>query len=125
VQCCGFYGGQLLQTNLTVNVRPDDTFTFSGKHTMELISLPTGSVDIHIASLDAAMNFTPDMQLRVQTQWDNISQDLGLSVRYRWEFDPGSELLIAAGDSATLDNFGRYQSHLTQISIRIGHEFRV
>ena len=125
VQCCGFYGGQMLQTNLTVNLHPDDTFTFSGQHIMQLITLPTGHVNIHIASLDAAMNFTPDMQLRLQTQWDNISQDLGYSLRYRWEFLPGSELLIVAGDDATVDTLGRYQSHLTQFSVRLGHTFRV
>ncbi len=86
VQCCGFYGGQLLQTNLTVTLHPDDTFTFSGQHIMEQITLPTGHVTIHIGSIDAAMNFTPDMQLRLQAQYDNISQDLGMSMRYRWEF---------------------------------------
>lgn len=125
VQCCGFYGGSLLQTNMTLAVRPDDTFTFSGQHIMQMIDLPTGQVNIHIASVDAAMNFTPDMQLRLQTQWDNISEALGLSVRYRWEFAPGSELLITAGDSATVDSFGHYYSHLSQVSIRIGHTFRI
>jgi hypothetical protein len=125
VQCCGFYGGHLLQTNVTVNIRPDDTFTFSGQHTMEQISLPTGHVNIHIASIDAAMNFTPDMQMRLQMQYDNISHNLGYSARYRWEFDPGSELLITAGDDATVNNFGTYESHLSQISVRVGHTFRI
>ncbi len=125
VQCCGFYGGHLLQTNLTVNIRPDDTFTFSGQHTMEQISLPTGHVNIHIAAIDAAMNFTPDMQMRLQMQYDNISHNLGYSARYRWEFDPGTELLITAGDDATVNTFGTYESHLSQVSVRVGHTFRI
>ena len=125
VQCCGFYGGHLLQTNLTINLHPGDTFTFSGQHIMEQISLPTGHVNIHIASLDAAMNFTPDMQLRLQAQWDNISHVLGVSARYRWEFAPGSELLVAAGDSATVDALGHYYSHESGLSVRIGHTFRI
>ncbi len=125
VQCCGFYNGHLLKTDLTLNLHPDDTFTFSGEHVMEQISLPTGHVAIHIGSIDAAMNFTPDMQLRMQTQYDNISHNLGFSLRYRWEFIPGTELLIAAGDDSTVDGFGRYVSHLSQVSVRIGHIFRV
>ncbi len=125
VQCCGFYGGHLLKSDLTVTLHPDDTFTFSGEHVLEQISLPSGHVAIHIGSLDAAMNFTPDMQLRIQAQYDNVSNDLGFSMRYRWEFDPGSELLIAAGDDATVDPVGHYVSHLSQISVRIGHTFRV
>ena len=107
VQCCGFYGGHLLQTDTTINLHPGDTLTFSGRHIMQQISLPTGHVAIHIASIDAALNFTPDMQLRMQAQYDNISHDLGYSVRYRWEFEPGSELLVAVGDDATVNNRSR------------------
>jgi hypothetical protein len=125
VQCCGFYGGHLLQTDATLTLHPGDTLTFSGRHIMQQIDLPTGHVAIQIGSLDAALNFTPDMQIRMQAQYDNISQDLGYSVRYRWEFDPGSELLIAIGDDATLNPLNSYESHLTQVSVRIGHLFRV
>lgn len=124
VQCCGFYGGNLLKTDLTLSFRPDDTFTFSGEHIFENIKMATGHVAIHIGSIDAAMNVTPDMQLRVQAQFDNISNDLGVSVRYRWEFDPGTELLVAAGDDATVNQLGHYVSHLSQVSVRIGHTFR-
>ena len=124
VQCCGFYNGHLLQTQTTINLHPGSTLTFSGEHTMQLIGLPTGHVAIHIGSIDAALNFTPDMQIRMQAQYDNISHDLGYSVRYRWEFVPGSELLVVVGDDATVNSFGRYDSHLTQVSVRIGHLFR-
>jgi hypothetical protein len=124
IQCCGFYGGHLLQTDTTLNLHPDDTLTFTGRHIMQNIGLPTGHVAIHIGSLDAALNFTPDMQIRMEAQYDNISQDLGYSVKYRWEFDPGSELLVVVGDDATVNSFGRYESHLSQFSVRIGHLFR-
>ena len=124
VQCCGFYNGHMLQTQTTINLHPGDTLTFSGEHTMQLIELPTGHVAIHIGSIDAALNFTPDMQIRMQAQYDNISKDLGYSFRYRWEFDPGSELLVVIGDDATVNSLGRYESHLTQVSVRIGHLFR-
>jgi len=124
VQCCGFYNGHMLQTDTTINLHPDDTLTFSGRHIMQLIGLPTGHVAIHIGSIDAALNFTPDMQLRMQAQYDNISENLGYSVRYRWEFDPGSELLVVVGDDATVNALGRYESHLSQVSVRIGHLFR-
>ena len=124
VQCCGFYNGHMLQTQTTIDLHPGDTLTFSGEHTMQLIELPTGHVAIHIGSIDAALNFTPDMQIRMQAQYDNISKDLGYSFRYRWEFDPGSELLVVIGDDATVNSLGNYESHLTQVSVRIGHLFR-
>lgn len=124
IQCCGFYGGTLLQTQETVTLTPSSTFNISVNHTMQLINLPTGHVAIHVGNLDFAVNFTPDMQVRAQVEYDNISQDLATSVRYRWEFSPGSELLIVAGNDSTFS--GRlYQSHKTTLSVRLGHTFRI
>lgn len=125
VQCCGFYDGTLLQTDISLDVKPNDTFDIQGEHIMDMIRLPTGNVTIHIASLNLGVNFTPDMQLQTQAQYDNISQVFGFSLRYRWEFLPGSELLIAAGDAATLDDHANYTNHETQLVLRVGHTFRV
>ncbi|HEY0281946.1 MAG TPA: carbohydrate binding family 9 domain-containing protein, partial [Rhizomicrobium sp.] len=48
VQAGGFYGGRLLQTDTTVNLNPNDTYTFSARHIMQQISLPAGKVAIHV-----------------------------------------------------------------------------
>ena len=65
-----------------------------------LIDLPTGKVDIHLGTADAVVNFTPDMQLALQAQYDNISENFGFSARYRWEYRPGNELFVGIGQSA-------------------------
>jgi hypothetical protein len=124
VQYGGFYGGTLLQTDSTVNINPNDTFMISARHIMQQISMPTGNVAIHVEALDLSANFTPDMTLRGQMQYDNISKAMALSFRYRWEFAPGTELLVVLGDDATLN--GRYyQSHASQFSVRLGKTFRL
>ncbi|MBI3677916.1 MAG: carbohydrate binding family 9 domain-containing protein [Proteobacteria bacterium] len=124
VECCGFYGGRLLQTDSEINFQPNETVTLTATHTMQIIDLPTGHVAIHAGSLDFALNFTPDMQVRTQVEYDNISRDLEFSVRYRWEFAPGSELLVVAGDDANFN--GRlFASHVSGLSVRLGHTFRL
>jgi hypothetical protein len=75
--------------------------------------------------MNVSINFTPDMQLRTQVQYDNISETFGLSSRYRWEFDPGSELFVSLGESGELLNGNHYRSDTTQASIRIGHLMRM
>ncbi len=124
MQYGGFYGGRLLQTDITVNVNPDDTFMFSARHIMQQVATHHGNVAIHVGSFDTSVNFTPDMQLRGQLQYDNISKDLELSFRYRWEFQPGSELLVVLGDDATLRG-SYYQSHVSNFSVRVGKTFRL
>jgi len=119
-----FYGGKLLQTDVTVNLNPNETFSTGFRYVMQDMAMPGGNVTINIESLDTSVNFTPDMYVRAQLQYDNISHDVGLSVRYRWEFEPGSELLIVAGDDATL-NGHHYQSRASQFSVRLGKTFRL
>ena len=120
----GFYGGKLLQIDTTVTMRPNNTFAVSGRHITKQISAPGGNVAIHVASLDLSANVTPDMEVRSQVQYDNISKDLELSLRYRWEFEPGAELLVVLGDNATLAG-NYYQSHASNFSVRLGKTFRL
>lgn len=71
---------------------------------------------------DASWNFTPDMYLRSQLQYDNISKNFELSLRYRWEFEPGSELLVVLGEDATID--AGYRSQSSVLSVRLGRTIR-
>ena len=124
VQCCGFYNGQMLQTDTTITILPNELVSLIGHHTLQVIHLPTGHVTIHVGSVDFALNFTPDMQLLTQVEYDNISQDTQLSARYRWEFLPGSELLVVLGNDAVFNSYS-HQDRNTTLSIRLGHTFRL
>ena len=97
VTCCSFYDGSAVVTRVTLIFRPSTYFEITATHEANLIDLPTGKVDIHLATADAAINFTPDMQIALQAQYDNISENFGFSARYRWEYRPGNETLRRAG----------------------------
>lgn len=121
IECCSFYDGNLLRTYFSLNWRPDSTFDIALAHQFFNINLPTGDVEIQIYAANLQVNFTPDMQIRTQIQYDNISEGFGLSARYRWEFEPGSELFVALGESGDLLEGNHYRSSTTQASVRIGH----
>jgi hypothetical protein len=63
------------------------------------------------------------MQIAIQTQYDNISESFGLLARYRWEFTPGSELLIAYGQAAAIPS-GHIIAQRSQLTVRVGHTLR-
>ncbi len=122
--CCSFYNGDGIEAGVELGYRPNQYFEFSPGYEGTFINLPTGSVDIHLFTLDSVINFTPDMQVAMQVQYDNISRNFGFLARYRWEFQPGSELFIALGQSAIVpDQKFLYQT--TQFSIRLGHTIRL
>lgn len=126
IYCCDFYNGHIFNAFINLNWRPNGTFEIIPGYTVALIDLPTGSVAIHVAQLTANVNFTPDMQLSAQAQYDNQSKNFGLSLRYRWEYQPGNQFFVALGESAMIN--GRfwqphYASQTSQAAIRIGHTF--
>lgn len=123
VTCCRFYDGDAVASRVNLIFRPSIHFEINVGHEANVIDLPAGSVDIHLATTDGAVNITPDMQIALQTQYDNISENVAFSARYRWEYRPGNELFIGLGQSALISNRG-FVGQSTQATIRLGHTFR-
>jgi len=122
--CCSFYDGKYFRADLQVDFRPSPFLQIAPRYTYTHIDLPGGLLNIHLITADVRMNFTPDMQLLTQLQFDNISQKFALSVRYRWEYQPGQELFASLGQSAIIPGEPTFIPGTTQASIRIGHTFR-
>ena len=123
VTCCRFYDGDAVVTRVNLIFRPSTHFEINVGHEANAIDLPTGAVDIHLATADGVVNFTPVMQIALQAQYDNISENLAFSGRYRWEYHPGNELFVGVGQSALISN-GGFIGQMTQATIRLGHTFR-
>ena len=83
VTCCRFYDGDAVATRVTLILRPSTLFEISIGHQANAIDLPTGAVDIHLATTDAVVNLTPDMQVALQAQYDNISENVAHNSRPR------------------------------------------
>jgi hypothetical protein len=63
------------------------------------------------------------MNLALQVQYDNISENLGISLRYRWEYEPGNEIFVGIGQSASIVGTNFF-ARTTQFSLRVGRTFR-
>jgi len=69
------------------------------------------------------VNFTPDMQLAIEAQFDNISRDFAFSARYRWEYAPGNEIFAAIGQTAQIPG-ARFEAQTSLFSLRLGRTFQ-
>jgi hypothetical protein len=120
--CCGFYNGTNFRTRARVSWTPNETFGFELSHDMDLIRLPTGSVDIHILEFTTNINITPRMNIGTTAQYDNISKQFNFLAQYRWEYQPGQTIFIAVGESASIESFTdpHYVSQATSAVIRLG-----
>ena len=123
VECCSFYNGHYLKSDFTVIFRPNEFFEITPHYVATWIDLPTGHVTIHILSASGGVNFTPDMQVVLQAQFDNISRSFSFSARYRWEYEPGNEIFVSLGQNALIPGTS-FQPQTSLFSIRLGHTLR-
>ena len=125
--CCDFLDGRSVENELQLTVHTGVRFSVDVRHRLQTIDLPSGRSTIHIESLVATRNFTPEMKVVAELQYDNVSHQFGAAVRYRWEIRPTTELLVTLGEAASLyGGFpdGRYRSQATAMSVRVGHRFQ-
>jgi hypothetical protein len=122
-ECCSFYDGSYFRSDFGITLRPTRAIEIMPRYIVTFISLPTGYVAIHVPTMEAAYNVTPDMQVAMQAQFDNISGNLGLSARYRWEYAPGDELFAVFGQSASIPGT-TFLAENSQLSVRLGHTLR-
>ena len=101
--------------------RIDPTFSFNFEQVTTVLDMPKGSQNVYIGLLDFQINFTPDMQLRTQVQYDNITKQMSVLARYNWEYEPGQEIFASVGDTSIVDGTlfkPNYHARTTQAIIR-------
>jgi hypothetical protein len=123
ITCCAFYDGSEVQVQLNVNYRPNTYIELMPRYNVRFISVPGGDVTIHVPSINATFNFTPDMQLALQIQYDTVSENMGSLARYRWEFSPGSEFFVAFAQGAIINDRG-FTFRASQFTVRVGQTFQ-
>ena len=62
------------------------------------IDIPEGRFNVALATTRVTHTFTPRMFLSGLVQYNSISMQLGTNVRFRWEYQPGSELFLVYND---------------------------
>src|SRR4029078_6512817 len=118
--CCSFYNGDYFKADLTTDIRFGALFQIVPRYVYTYINLPAGLLNIHQITTDFIISFTPDMQLINQLQFDNVSQRLTLSMRYRGKYEPGEELFVSADQAAKIPGEDLV-ARSTQAIVRLGH----
>ncbi|MEL7492190.1 MAG: carbohydrate binding family 9 domain-containing protein [Pseudomonadota bacterium] len=123
----GAFGGSFTSVEGSVVLKPNRFFRFEGNYEFTDFDLPGGRLGVHIASIEKTIAFTPDMTLRTEIQYDNISEALSVFSRFSWEPRPTREMFVSLAHGALIqrENFPQsYRSQATGGSIRLGYTFR-
>lgn len=124
----GIYGGDTYQAEAGLSIKPNRHLRFEGEYEFVTFSLPGGDIGIHIATIASTIAFSPDMTLKTDVQYDNISENFTWFSRFSWEPQPEREIFISLGHAAVIEreDFPReFRSQGSSFAVRLGHTFRL
>ena len=81
----GFTGGRLKVT-AQMSVEPNASFNW--------IDLPDGRFFTELVTARTTYTVTPLMFVSTLVQYNSSNNSLGVNLRFRWEYQPGSELFV-------------------------------
>lgn len=90
----GFYTGERTDYSAEIGWRPSNQIELGGEWGLREVRLPQGDFNVRVLSTKAVYTFSPDLQLSLLAQYDNLSEDLGFNFRTKWTVQPGNEVFF-------------------------------
>jgi hypothetical protein len=75
--------------------------TVEPTYSMNAVSVPQGSFTTHLVGPRVTYMATPLMFLAALVQYNSTAHTVSSNVRFRWEYQPGSELFVVWNDQRT------------------------
>ena len=94
----GFYGGTLTEISWRGRVEFGPRFQAEPTLSLNHFKTPWGDGDSNIISSRFTYTLTPRMFASALVQFQSASEAISTNVRFRWEYQPGSELFVVYSD---------------------------
>ena len=88
------------------------------------IDLPTGAFTATLATGRVTYTFTPRMFFSGLVQYNSTADSLGTNIRFRWEYQPGSELFVVYNDQRDTELRGRPMLETRALIVKFTRLFR-
>jgi hypothetical protein len=89
-----FWSGHSREIGIGFNIRPFPGFRLTPEYIHTDVDLDEGSFSTNLLRFEGNFDFTNDIFLTTNIQYDDLSELLGLSTRFRWIIQPGSDLFL-------------------------------
>jgi len=90
----GFWTGNINQYNFELTLRPVPGINLSGEYTFTQVTAEGGGFNTNLYRIDLGFDFTPDISLSTNIQFDDISNLVGTNTRFRWIITPGTDIFL-------------------------------
>jgi hypothetical protein len=131
-----FYNGHLQKTVGLLELRPAPQFFLGLEYEQSDGRLPErslvvngqrttypGDFTLRLVRVRLNLNFTPELSWTNLTQYDNLSDSIGLNSRLRWEIESGNELFLVFNQGYEVDG-SNIAPTTSQATAKLGWTFR-
>ena len=108
----GFFGGTLTEVSWRGRVEFTSRLYAEPSVSFNRVRTPFGDSDSHVFGTRTTYTLSPRMFVGALMQYRTSSRQLSTNVRFRWEYQPGSELFIVYSDGRAGEDGRRFPSRL-------------
>jgi hypothetical protein len=94
-----FYGGTLRELSWRGRVELLASLSVEPQISLNHVSTPFGTGDTNVAGSRVTYTLTPRMFIGALLQYQSATKAVSSNVRFRWEYQPGSELFVVYNDA--------------------------
>ena len=112
----GGFGGGRLELTRQLSVEPGVSFNW--------VDLPEGSFSTRLVTARTTYTVTPLMFVSALVQYNSSNDSLGANLRFRWEYQPGSELFVVYNEQRDTMTRGYPELENRAFIVKINRLFR-
>ncbi len=101
-----FYGGTLRELSWRGRIEVSSRLSLEPQVSLNHVNTPYGVGDTNVAGGRVTYTLTPRMFASALLQYQSAAKTMTSNVRFRWEYQPGSELFVVYSDGRDTENIG-------------------
>ena len=121
----GWYNGDRFHVGPEVDWRPNEHFAFSLKYDYNKYEFPGADAITRQLTLEAEISFNAKWSLVSLAQYDNISEDVGINSRLRYNLSAGQDLWFVINHNMDRDPVDdRFHNSESTAAVKLRYTFR-
>lgn len=89
-----FWSGQITSYEAGLTLRPIPGINLGAEYAYSNVTAEDGGFKINLYRIDLGFDFTPDLSLSSNIQYDDVSTLVGTNTRFRWIITPGTDVFL-------------------------------
>jgi len=90
----GFWTGNISSLVLGLTIRPVPGINLGSQYRHAKVTAENSGFDTNLFQIDLGLDFTPDISLSSNIQFDDVTKVLGTNTRFRWIITPGTDIFF-------------------------------